>query len=186
MIGIRKNLIFVVVLTAFLSTTCIPLTGREQKWKGILPEDQAFLESILSSLKSMTGEFEITVGLVYIGGGVAKVDINRFSGRDQSFFKHLGNIIDNHPRIAHEVISTLVGSLDDMSPTNVMYRGNAVPLGVMCYEALHTICYYEASDKDGNITAWEGTVLPGATEADLKTAKRAWEKILKKKAYNML
>ena len=78
------------------------------------------------------------------------------------------------------VVATLVGSLDDMTPTKVTYCGKAVPLGVMCSKALHSICCYEATDKDGNITGWEGTILPGAPEVDLKIAKKAWKKMSKK------
>ena len=169
MIGSRRNLIFAIALGALLLTNCMHMTASEQKPEWVSPEDQLFLESIVTALKSMTGE----------------VDIGRFSG-DQSLFIRLGNIIDKQPSVAHRVISTLVGSLDDMTPTKVNYHGKAVPLGVMCYEALHSICYYEASDKNGNITALDGTVLPGASKTDLKTAKRAWKRILKRRAYIML
>jgi len=186
MIGIIRNLIFFISLAAFLSTACTHVTGPEQRLEEISPEDRAFLDSILSSLKSMTGDFERMVGpFVFTDAGVTRVDIDRFSG-DRSFFIRLGNIVDNRPSVAHQVISTLIDSLDDMAPTKVTYRGKAVPLGVMCLEALLSICYYEASDKNGNITAWEGTVFPGATKEELRTAKRAWKRILKKRAYIML
>jgi len=184
--GSRKNLIFVVALGAFLLTNFIQYTRPEKNPQGLSSEDHLFIEAILSSLKSMTGEFERTTGpLVQTGSGFTQVDIDRFSG-DQSVFIRLGDIVDRHPSVAHQVISTLVGCLDDTTPTMVTYRGKNVPLGIMCYEALNSICYYEATDKNGNITAWEGTVLPGATKADLKTAKRAWKTILKKRTYIML
>lgn len=186
MIHSWKNLIFVVALCAFMLTNCTHLTGIGQKPEGISSEDQAYLNNILNSLKSMTGEFERTAGpLVQTDSGFTRVDIDRFSG-DLSFFIRLGDIIDKHLSVAHQVISTLVGSIDDMTPTKVTYCGKAVPLGVMCYEALHSICYYEATDKNGHITTWDGTVLPGATEADLKIAKKAWKRILKERSYIML
>ena len=181
-----KVLGFVLALGVLLLSNCVHTTGSGQKLEGILYQDRVFIESILTSLKSMTGEFELEdCPLVHTEKEFTPTDVDGFRG-DRAFFARLEDVMRRYPSVTHTVISTLIGSLDDMTPTKVTYCGKAVPLGVMCYKALDGICYYEAMDKDGNIAAWEGTVFPGATEADLKIAKKAWKKILKEKAYIML
>ncbi|MGD0886934.1 MAG: hypothetical protein ABSA46_18990 [Thermodesulfovibrionales bacterium] len=151
------------------------------------PEDQKFLDNIVSILEALDGKFEYKEEGPFLKTktGFKRAGVTVFSG-DDSAFVHLGNIIDKYPDTAHKVITTLVDCIDSVKPTRATYKDKPVSLGIMCYEALRNICYYEATDKEGSITTWEGIVLPGATRGDLGAAKKAWEKIVKERSYILL
>jgi hypothetical protein len=181
----RRGILFLFMIEVCLLLGCSP-HGAGRKAENIALEDQALLESIVTTLSSLSGKYETRAGpLVVTSMGSTQVDIDVFLG-DRSVFLRLGKIVEEHPSITHRVISTLVECLDDLRPTKVTYKNQPVPLGVLCHEALHRIAYYEAADENGDIIGWEGVVLPGATEVELRMAKKAWQKVLAEKAYSLL
>jgi hypothetical protein len=84
-------------------------------------------------------------------------------------------------------IDQLVECLDDQAPSATTLKGQPVPTGVLCREALGQIVYYEATAPNGDIAAkWPGNIEPTATGADLQAAKRAWREVVAKKLYRRL
>ncbi len=84
-------------------------------------------------------------------------------------------------------IDQLVECLDDQTPSATTLKGQQVPTGVLCREALGQIIYYEATGPNGDIAAkWPGNIAPTATGADLQAAKRAWQEVVAKKLYRRL
>jgi len=86
-----------------------------------------------------------------------------------------------------QIVRDLVDCLDDATPSATTLKGDRVPVGVVCYEALSQIVYYEPTEPNGDIARWwPGHVEPTATLSQLQEAKRAWADVLKKKAYRRL
>jgi hypothetical protein len=83
-----------------------------------------------------------------------------------------------------ETIVFLVDSLDDKSKTQSKIDNETVPLGIICYEALKQLVYYEPATPDGDIEQnWPGYISPKSTPEEIKAAKKAWNKIVKTKSY---
>jgi len=87
-------------------------------------------------------------------------------------------------------VARLVDCLDRTTPTRVTYQGRPIPLGLLCYVVLDYTAYYEAYDErpqhDPNRYApWPGNVDMSATPEQLRTAKRAWQDVVKRKVYNL-
>jgi hypothetical protein len=181
----RRRVLFLSRIAVCLLLGCSRLAA-DREAINISLEDLAFLENIVTTLSSLRGKYETRAGpSVGTATGSRQVDIDVFSG-ERSVFLRLGKVVGEHPLIAHRVIATLVECLDDMRPTAVTYKNHPVPLGILCYEALHSIAYYEAADENGDLIGWEGVVLPAATEAELKIAKNSWQKVLAEKSYSLL
>src|SRR5262249_53719515 len=86
-----------------------------------------------------------------------------------------------------QTVRDLVDCLDDANPSATTLKGTHVPVGVICYEALTQIAYYEPTDPNGDVARqWSGHVQPTATLTELPAAKRAWTEVVKKKAYRRL
>jgi hypothetical protein len=84
-------------------------------------------------------------------------------------------------------IDQLVECLDDQTRSVTLLKGQHVPTGVLCREALGQIIYYEATVPGGDIAMrWPGNIEPTATAADLQAAKRAWREVVAKKLYRRL
>jgi hypothetical protein len=78
----------------------------------------------------------------------------------------------------------LVQCLDRADETRTLLNGRAVPLGVLCYEALSETAYHEAVDDYGDLDAeWEGYILPTASLDELRAARQAWEEVLAIRSY---
>jgi hypothetical protein len=105
-----------------------------------------------------------------------------------------GYVFTDKPRVAEIVgegseatIDQLVECLDDQAPSATVLKGQRVPIGVLCREALGQIIYYEATVPNGDVAAkWPGNFEPTATGADLQAAKRAWRDVVGKKLYRRL
>lgn len=86
-----------------------------------------------------------------------------------------------------QMVRDLVDCLDDATPSATTLKGNRVPVGLVCYEALTQIVYYEPTEPSGDIAKqWPGHIEPTATLTQLQAAKRAWTEVVKKKAYSRL
>ena len=98
------------------------------------------------------------------------------------YFDELGKLIDEDSDFGHSVIEILVDNLDNLNPSKVTNKGKVVPLGVACYEVLRTIVCYEGDIDE----KFPHVILPNATADQLRSAKREWQKIVKKKWYIFL
>jgi hypothetical protein len=86
-----------------------------------------------------------------------------------------------------QIVRDLVDCLDDGTPSATLLKRAPVPVGVVCYEALNQIVYYEPTEPSGDIAQrWRGHIDPTATLIQLQEAKRAWTEVLQKKAYRRL
>ena len=86
-----------------------------------------------------------------------------------------------------QTIRDLVNCLDDVSPSRTTLKGQPVPVGVICHQALSQIIYYEPTTTNGDLAGqWPGHLEPTATAADLAAAKSAWSDVVEKKAYKRL
>lgn len=87
-----------------------------------------------------------------------------------------------------KLVPQLIACMDDERNSKVKYRGKAVPLGMLCYEALTFTVYYEPTDARGDVAKhWPGYLKSGDISlAGLRAAKRAWEEVARKKAYVFL
>jgi hypothetical protein len=81
----------------------------------------------------------------------------------------------------------LVNCLQEVAPSNTTLDDNPIALGVICYEALTQVAYYEPTEPNGDVaTDWPGTITPKASAAELAAAHKAWKKVLAKHAYILL
>lgn len=86
-----------------------------------------------------------------------------------------------------DVLPILVACIDDESPTQTRLNGRPVMLGILCYQALTQIAYYEPTEPGGDVSkAWPGHVSPNATVNELRTAKKAWQQVLESKSFIFL
>ena len=85
------------------------------------------------------------------------------------------------------VLAALVDCLDDLSPSASRLDGKKVAVGIICYEALTLLTYYEATAPGGDIARdWPGHISPTATGGELRAAKEAWSQVLKEDRYVFL
>ncbi len=83
-----------------------------------------------------------------------------------------------------KLVAILVDSLDDKSKTQSKIDNETVSLGIICYEALTQLVYYEPATMDGDIAQnWPGYISPKATPDDIRAAKQAWKKVEEAKSY---
>ncbi len=86
-----------------------------------------------------------------------------------------------------QALPILVACMDDESPTQTKLIEKPVMLGVLCYQALTHLVYYEPTEPGGDIAkSWPGHILPNATLTELRAAKRAWQQVLDSKTYIFL
>jgi len=86
-----------------------------------------------------------------------------------------------------EIVRDLVDCLDDSQPSQSTLKGQRVAVGVVCYEALTQIVYYEPTTAKGDIaSSWPGHIDPTAKADQLGAAKREWRDVVDKKAYKRL
>lgn len=82
-------------------------------------------------------------------------------------------------------LTPLAECIGDTMQTRTTLAGTPVRLGVLCYEALTRLIYHEETDASGDINPeWPGYVLPDATAADLRRARRAWLTVLRQGTYH--
>jgi hypothetical protein len=87
----------------------------------------------------------------------------------------------------HSAVATLVGCLDDTAETRSTLDLKPVAIGVVCYEALSVLAYYEPTDSSGDVASgWPGHITPTATAGQLVAAKKAWTLVLEQQMYILL
>jgi hypothetical protein len=133
--------------------------------KTSLPPDS--LGALIQRLRVLPGSFEAR----------AVSEVVRFRGETTL----LVAIAD----FGHEAVKRLVDCLDDAEPARATFRGDAVPVGAMCYEALRMTAYHEATDERGDVvTGWPGYIR-SPTLDQLRAAKAAWQDVLRRRAYTL-
>ncbi|THB66100.1 MAG: hypothetical protein D6B27_07205 [Gammaproteobacteria bacterium] len=74
-----------------------------------------------------------------------------------------------------QIVNAIIDCVDDTTSSNSIIKGKKVAMGVVCYELLNTIIYNESATEN-----WHGYLTPAATSNELKKAKYAWKKQLKR------
>ena len=65
-------------------------------------------------------------------------------------------------------LATLAACIDDPRPARATLEGQAVSLGVLCYQALRLVAYVETA-------GWQGHIGPQAGPAERRKAREAWQ-----------
>jgi len=87
----------------------------------------------------------------------------------------MDQILSKYP--AASVIPELIECIDDTADSKSQLKKKFVPLGVICYEALSQLVYYEPTESSGDTEQkWEGFITPVASLKQLQAAKAAWKK----------
>ena len=87
-------------------------------------------------------------------------------------------------QIPERSVAILVDCLDDESESRSKIDNKPVPLGIICYEALTQLVYYEPTSANGDIAKnWPGHITPKSSFQEMQKAKQAWEKVLRTKSY---
>jgi hypothetical protein len=104
------------------------------------------------------------------------------TGYDYSARGELERILaNNEPR---EIVPVLVDCMDDQAPSRSTLEGQPVSVGMVCYEALTQLVYYEPTAPNGDVALkWDGYVSPRASAQELRAAKQAWTLVVKEDAH---
>lgn len=81
------------------------------------------------------------------------------------------------------LLPQLVSCMDNATPTQSTLNHEAVPLGVLCYQAITLLVYHEEVNEGGDLLDWPGYIHLPASPADLKAAQEAWRKVISEKNY---
>lgn len=127
------------------------------------------------------------VGASHLPSLLAKLDGEYVLQGQTKIFQHTNKIkmdaiISAEDR--QQVLPVLVDCMEDITPTETLLERRPVMLGILCFQALTQIIYYESTDSHGDITShWPGHISPVATIGELQNAKKSWLQVLKNKAY---
>ena len=125
------------------------------------------LDNIKSSFSNLKGKF------------IWRADLGQYYYSDKL---KLEDILSKHK--SEKMVVYLVELLDDKSKTQSTIDNEFVPLGIICYEALTQLVYYEPLTSNGDISqSWPGYISPKSTSKEIKAAKQAWEKVIETKSY---
>lgn len=134
------------------------------------PVDSDAKDSLLTGLRAINGEYKWND------------ELKRFTYSEKNLIEKI--LSTREPELA---VNALVDCLDDLTLTNSTLRGEKLATGIICYEALSQMAYYEPTTKEGDIEKnWPGHVVPTATPGELKEAKLAWKAVLDSKSYIFL
>lgn len=143
--------VFLVILAAFGSV--VGCDGRPQT----LVDEADALKGAIAQLKA-----------VYTWRG----DLNRY---DYSAKVELDRILSG--RYPKSTVAVLIECLDDTSASASVLDGKPVSLGIVCYEGLSLLVYYEPTDAGGDVAAnWPGFISPKASPEEMRNAKAAWKR----------
>lgn len=101
-----------------------------------------------------------------------RADLNRY---DYSAKVALDEILSTAS--PESAVETLIECLDDTSASASVLDGEPVSLGIVCYEGLSLLVYYEPTDRDGDVAVdWPGFISPEASPEEMRNAKAAWRR----------
>jgi len=90
-------------------------------------------------------------------------------------------IVAAHYARRHTTLDDLVDCISDESPSHVLLKDSPVVLGVVCYEGLTKLIYFEPGSS-----RWLGYVDANANHEQLLAAQKAWRRVLRKREYTNL
>jgi hypothetical protein len=131
---------------------------------GAPPAPAMQLSSLVDSLRRLPGKFTQSPARVWL-----------FSGDDAVF----NTLFDR----GDSAVIALVDCIDRTDLAMATLAGKRVAFGVMCATALQRIASATEYEDAGD---WAGVILPTATPLELKEAKKAWQKVVAKRTYQML
>jgi hypothetical protein len=115
---------------------------------------------------------------------------------DYTWFQDLNRYVLNNKAGLEQIVAVgnldrnirvLAECMDSPIPSKVILDGKQVPLGMICYEGLTLLIYYEPTTPKGDIARkWPGYVSPSATKEELRSAKKAWKKVIQQHSYKRL
>jgi hypothetical protein len=104
-------------------------------------------------------------------------DLDRY---DYSAKVKLDEIVSAKP--PEYAVGNLIACLDDISPSASVLDAKTVPIGIICYEGLSLLAYYEPTEPNGDVSAhWPGLISPKASPDEMRNAKTAWQKAHERK-----
>jgi hypothetical protein len=78
-----------------------------------------------------------------------------------------------------EAVPILVECIDDTEASRSSIDGRPVAVGIVCYEALTLLGYYEPTAPDGDVASgWPGHIPPTATPEEMRAAREAWKSVV--------
>jgi len=95
--------------------------------------------------------------------------------------KEIEEILARHD--PESILPQLAQCIGNLSPSRSTLDGKPVPVGLLCYEALTQLVYYEAVDEEGDLISWPGYLSVPASAEQLETAQQAWQKVIQEKTY---
>jgi hypothetical protein len=127
------------------------------------------INNLKSNLSQLKGEF------------VWREDLGKYHYSEKLRIEEILSVQSSEKSVA-----ILVDSLDDKSKTQSKIDNEIVSLGVICYEALTQLVYYEPTTMDGDIAQhWPGYISPKSTPDEIRAAKQAWKKVIEEKSYQI-
>jgi hypothetical protein len=83
-----------------------------------------------------------------------------------------------------KTVDIFVDCLDSTSESQSRIDNKPASLGIICYEALTQLVYYEPTTADGDISQnWPGYISPKSSFQEMQKAKQAWKKVIETKSY---
>jgi hypothetical protein len=126
--------------------------------------------ALITSLKELRGEYE----------RMANVEGYVFNKKSE-----LETIVSS--KGIDQTIQVLAACLDNVTPSNVTLGGKQLPLGILCYEGLTLLIYYEPTTSSGDVALkWPGHISPTADPNQMRAAKKAWTKVVKERSFKKL
>jgi hypothetical protein len=159
----------------------VAVTGIEELRAGFFVSVLVLLAASCSGQDS--GAAELRVELAEVEGRYEwSVELGRYEFSSKARLEAIITSSD-----AETVLRALVGCLDDQSSSRATLDGVVVPMGVVCYEALSQLVYYEPTSPDGDIAEqWAGHLSPTADPEALRAAREAWEAVVASGGYVFL
>lgn len=132
---------------------------------------------------SAVAQPNLTQAISAVGGTYTwHADLNRYQYSEKA---RLEEILAAQNRDA--VVPMLVECLDDPSPSRSTIDGRPVAVGIVCYEALTQLIYYEPPAPGGDVAAsWAGHISPQASPERMREAKEAWKTVVAAKSFIFL
>ncbi|MDR2212631.1 MAG: hypothetical protein LBE21_03265 [Pseudomonadales bacterium] len=124
--------------------------------------------------KRVDGTASLKQSLAQLNGVyIWHADIQRYDFSAKSELEKILSVVP--PK---QAVGILIECLDDTSLSASILDGKRVFLGIICYEGLAQLVYYEPTDATGDIaTQWPGVISPTASPQEMRNAKTEWERV---------
>lgn len=174
--GLLVSLGLLITMTACREASQPIGQGRATNGSGTHPRavsvnaDGDSLDRLIGSLRELKGQFRQESG-------------EWFSPEIQAVFPAMSSFRDS-------TVTRLTECLSDTAMAKVTLAGAPVRLAVVCGYVLRNVAYYEAFDDRPHgpekYKPWPGDVSVTASPEEYRVAQRAWQEVIRKKAYHLL